>query len=467
MPIAEELGQPARKTFRDPQGRLYRDGDRILREIYPEHLEPVLAWIQSPVARRWMQEGRLISTEIVRSEPGTWTLLEHERIFFPTYPWEWTPGQWKQAAILTLDLCEESLDSGYVLKDATPLNVLFSGPNAVFVDVLSFESRDLRSPLWIAYGQFVRTFLLPLAAHVQLGWPLGATQHRRDGFEPADLAPWLSLSRRWRRPMRPLVTVPLLFEGGFFQKNARIKSYRPEVPEDMSAAILRRTLRKARKLLDQLGSQTHASRWSRYTQTAFHYDAKDHAAKQDFVRRSLESTKPTRVLDVGANTGVYSRIAAEAGASVVAWDSDVRATDMNWEAAFRAGTPILPVVADFARPTPAVGWQNSESQSLLSRGKGQFDCVMMLGVLHHLQVADQIPLASVIDQVAQLSTRWAIIEWVPKEDSQFVELCRGREGLYEHLNEDFFLKVLSEKFVPRNRELLPNGRTLWLVEAVG
>jgi SAM-dependent methyltransferase len=467
LPIAEELSQPAEKTFRDPQGRLYRDGDHILREIYSEHVESVLAWIGSPVARRWMQEGRLISTEVVWSEPGKRTLLEHERVFFPIYPWEWTPGQWKQAALLTLDLCEEALDSGYVLKDATPLNVLFSGPNAVFVDVLSFEGRDLRSPLWIAYGQFVRTFLLPLAAHVQLGWPLAATQHRRDGFEPTDLAPWLSLSGRWRSPMRTLVTVPLLLEGGFFQKNARIKSYRPKVAEDISAVILRRTLRKARRLLDQLRLQPHASRWSGYTETAFHYDAKDHTAKQDFVRRSLERAKPARVLDVGANTGVYSRIAAAAGASVVAWDSDVRATDINWETAFRTGSPILPVVANFARPTPAVGWQNSENLSLLSRGKGQFDCVMMLGILHHLLVADQIPLACVIDQVAQLSTRWAIIEWVPKNDSQFVELCRGREGLYEHLNEDLFIRVLSRKFVPRNRELLPNGRTLWLVEAVG
>ncbi len=466
MPIAEELGQPTEKTFRDPQGRLYRDGDRILREIYPEHTEPVLAWIRSSVARRWMQDGRLISTEVVRSEAGKPTLLEHERVFFPTYPWEWTSGQWKQAATLTLDLCQEAVDSGYVLKDATPLNVLFSGPNAVFVDVLSFESRDLRSPIWIAYGQFVRTFLLPLAAHIQLGWPLAATQHRRDGFEPGDLAPWLSLSGRWRSPMRPLVTIPLLLEGGFFQKNARIKTYRPEAPEDVSAALLRRTLRKARKLLDQLHSRPHTSRWSGYTETAAHYEAKDHAAKKDFVRRSLDGTRPARVLDVGANTGVYSRIAAGAGADVVAWDSDVGATDINWEIARREGMHILPAVADFARPTPAVGWQNSESQSLLSRAKGQFDCVMMLGILHHLLVADQILLASVIDQVAQISTRWAIIEWIPKNDSQFTELCRGREGLYEHLNEDYFIKVLSDKFTPRDHELLPNGRTLWLVELV-
>jgi hypothetical protein len=169
---------------------------------------------------------------------------------------------------------------------------------------------------------------------------------------------------------------------------------------------------------------------------------------------------------VGANTGVYSRIAAESGANVVAWDTDVRATDLHWQTAYRDKLPVLPLVADFARPTPSVGWQNGECTSLLSRAKNRFDCVLMLGILHHLLVADQIPLASVIDQLAEISTHWAVLEWIPKEDSQFAGLCRGRENLYAHLTEDYFVQILSGKFATRIREHLPNGRTLWLVEAI-
>ena len=88
----------------------------------------------------------------------------------------------------------------------------------------------------------------------------------------------------------------------------------------------------------------------------------------------------------------------------------------------------------------------------------------MLGILHHLLVADQIPLTSIIDQLADISTRWAVLEWIPKEDSQFAGLCRGREVLYAHLTEEYFVQILSRKFATRIRELLPNGRTLWLVE---
>ena len=74
------------------------------------------------------------------------------------------------------------------------MNILFEGSRPVFVDLLSIERRDPGSPLWLAYGQFARTFLLPLAAYKYLGWPLAATLHRRDGYEPVDLYPYLSVS---------------------------------------------------------------------------------------------------------------------------------------------------------------------------------------------------------------------------------------------------------------------------------
>jgi SAM-dependent methyltransferase len=449
-------------TFRDPAGRLYRDGDRILREIYPQSAKTVLEWLRSPLARRWMEQRRMAPTTILASEAGHPLLLEHERIFFPSYPWEWTPGQWIEAATLTLDLCEEALEEGYILKDATPLNILFSGPRAIFVDVLSFERRDPQSPLWMAYGQFVRTFLLPLAAFVHLGWPLTAAQQRRDGYEPADLAPFLSFSRRWRRPFRSMVTLPLLLE-----KSSSAKARPLKVSEEVSAFAVRRLLRSTRGLLGSLVPSRRASRWSRYTETANHYESSDHAAKQAFVRKTLGAIQPKRVLDVGANTGVYARLAAECGADVVAWDTDAQATEIHWQAARGAGLPILPLVADFARPTPAVGWQNRESAGLLERARGQFDCVMMLGILHHLLVADQIPLAAILEQLREITTRWAILEWIPREDSQFDGLCRGRQELYNHLNEECLVQMLSNGFAVRDRCQLTNGRSLWLVERIG
>lgn len=316
----------------------------------------------------------------------------------------------------------------------------------------------------MAQAQFVRTFLLPLAAYKYLGWPLSASQQRRDGYEPGDLAQWLSFSRRWRGPLRSLVALPALFEKRLATSSANSKVYKREVSDDIATMILRRTLAGQRKHLGELTPPVQTSRWSGYTETAAHYAADDHSAKREFVRSSLTGRQPKSVLDVGGNTGVYSRIAAECGATVVAWDPDVSATELHWRAAHRDGLQVLPLVADFARPTPAVGWRNCECAGLIERAKGEFDCVLMLGVLHHLLVAEQIPLTQILAQVAEITTRWAIIEWVPREDAQFTGLSRGREDLYSHLTESYFAQVVGESFAARAQQSLPNGRTLWLLE---
>jgi SAM-dependent methyltransferase len=406
-----------------------------------------------------MQQRRMAPTTVLSGEAAQAALLEHERVFFPSYPWEWGPSQWMEAAELTLDLCEEALEQGLILKDATPLNILFCGPRAIFVDVLSFERRELKSSLWMAYAQFARTFLLPLCAYAYCGWPLSATQQRRDGYEPADLAPYLPLLSRWRRPLLSLVTLPLLL-----QNKTRFANVRPLLSEEAAAYALRRLLRSTRKVLRSLSPGMRDSRWSDYTQNACHYKPQDNKIKQLFVRNTLELIRPARVLDVGANTGVYSRIAAECGAYVVAWDTDVQATNLNWRTAHSAGLSILPLVADFARPAPPVGWRNRESAGLLDRARGQFDCVLMLGILHHLLVADQIPLVEILEQLWEISTHWAILEWMPRQDSQFDELCRGRQMLFSHLSEDYFVQAIAKRFAVRGREQLPNGRSLWFVE---
>jgi SAM-dependent methyltransferase len=453
-----------RGTFRDPAGSLYFDETKVLRHVRPAYAAEAESFLHSTLARKWMESGRMVSTALAGREADGSLLLEHERIDYPTYPWEWTPGQWAAAGELTIDLCEESLESGLILKDATPLNVLFRNADPVFVDVLSFDKRNPRDPIWLAYGQFVRTFLLPLAASRYLGWPLAASIERRDGYEPSDLYPYLPLRRRWTAPLRSLVTLPHLLER---RANASASSGVTRAhlqPPEIALQVLRGTLKKLRRTLRSLTPPPRTSRWSDYTTTASHYSAEDHARKAAFVERALAQALPHRVLDVGGNTGHYSRIAAAAGACVIAWDTDVQAADANWREARAKHESILPLVANIGRPTPAVGWQNAESLSLLQRSEGAFDAILMLGVIHHMLLIDQIPLPAIFDLVRRLTTRWAIIEWVPATDSQFRQLCRGRQEIYGDLDENAFLAAADQHFVRRLVENLPNGRSLWLFE---
>lgn len=455
-------GSPAPiETFRDPAGSLWIEGDLVKRRVKPKMAEAALRFLRSPLAKEWVAAGRLIPTsESASSECGE-ILLEHPRVFFPSYPWEWTPDAWVAAAELTLDLCDALLGDGLILKDATPLNVLFDGTQAVFVDVMSIAERDPESPLWLAYAQFVRTFLLPLAAFRYLGWPLAASLQKRDGYEPGDLYTHLRRVERWREPLRSLVTLPFLLEKRSKPTAAAAKLR--QTPE-VATAVLRRNLRRLRLQLRKLKPAGRDSRWSGYPDTADHYTDEDHKQKQAFVGEALLRAQPRQVLDLGANTGVYSRIAVSVGASVVAWDTDLGASERNWKLAAEKRLPIQPLIADPARPTPAVGWRNRESIGLLARAQGRFDCVMMLGLIHHLLVTDQIPLHEIAALLRDLTTRWAIVEWVPATDPRFAELVRGRDELYGHLNEAGFVAAIERHFSIATQERLKNGRSLFLLE---
>ncbi len=459
------------ETFRDPAGSLRVEGDRVKRRVRVNHARAALSFLASDLARQWVSQGLMVAT----TKLGEGTLqfdsaldeeivLEHPRVFFPSYPWEWTPGAWIAAGNLTLDLCESLLGKGLILKDATPLNVLFEGAKPVFVDVLSIDKRDPESPIWLAYAQFVRTFLLPLIAHRYLGWPLAASLQRRDGYEPADLYPYLGSAQRWRQPFRSLVTIPHLLE----KKRTAAATAAPRIRQsaEIAEAVLRSHLRRLRKMLNRLAPAERASRWSDYPESAGHYSNQDHQQKQAFVRRALQFSEPRNVLDLGANTGVYSRIAASMGASVVAWDTDLAATERNWAQARAEKWPIQPLLVDPARPTPPAGWRNSESLGLLDRARGNFDCVMALGLIHHLLVADQIPLHEVVTLFRDLTRAWAIVEWVPATDPRFVDLVRGRDDLYGHLSEEDFLAAMRPFFSIAMSEKLANGRTLYLFQVI-
>ena len=89
---------------------------------------------------------------------------------------------------------------------------------------------------------------------------------------------------------------------------------------------------------------------------------------------------------------------------------------------------------------------------------------MMLGILHHLLLADQIPMADVAALLASLTRRAGIVEWVPKTDVRYIDLCRGRDELYRHLDEELFVDQFTRYFTITAREQLTNGRVLFLFE---
>ena len=456
--MAELTSFPFLPTFRDPAGSVELRPDGAYRSIRAPFDAEILDFLALPFASKLVAEGRLVASEIISRTPDA-LVLRHPRVAFQSYPWEWSPALWLAAAELTLNLCSDLIQHGWLLKDATPLNVLFQGTQPVFVDVLSIQRSDPHQPIWLAYGQFVRTFLLPMLAHSRLGWPLQVALTRRDGFEPEEIYAALSWPSRLHQPALSAVTLPSLLANNKALQSGSLAQRSLKDP-DLAKQVILKTLKNLLSQMRRITPSHRPSTWSNYAETATHYSDEDHTRKRSFVTTALANAKSTYLLDVGCNTGVYSRLAADAGAEVISIDTDLQAVDRLSTSLRGSGKNILPLCIDLAHPTPAAGWENRENASFLSRCAGHFDTVMMLAVLHHLLLSSQIPMDRIAKLCSSLTTAHLILEWVPPTDPKFHELVRGRESIYAHITESSFREAFARHFTTIDELPLANGRTM-------
>jgi hypothetical protein len=118
---------------------------------------------------------------------------------------------------------------------------------------------------------------------------------------------------------------------------------------------------------------------------------------------------------------------------------------------------------DLTNPSPALGWAHEERESLLDRGPA--DAVMALALVHHLAIANNVPLEEVARFMRRCG-RQLIIEFVPKEDSQVKRLLAMREDIFTAYTREGFEQAFSQFFSIRRAESIRDSiRTLYLMEA--
>ena len=470
-------------SFRDPAGTLILRDSGIFRVISKVAIHDLLSFLASKQGKKLLSSGKLVRTrllsdfemaeilqdpEVSRQARGidVGGIAEHERIPFPSYPYEWPPEMLQAAGQLTLDLATGLLPECLGVKDATPYNILFRGSSPVFVDLLSVERREPRDPIWLAYAQFVRTFLLPLLVNKEFGVPLEQSLlSRRDGLEPEEVYHLCSALQKLRPPFLTLVSIPSWLAGRHRPEDQSI--YRPHLVKDPEQAryVLGSLLNRLRRLLSRLvPANNRESHWANYMESQCSYPPEDFMAKQAFVEKAVSECKPRSVLDIGCNTGHFSALAARRGASVVAIDSDPVVVGHVWRMATREKLDILPLVINIARPSPSVGWRNRECLSFLDRASGNFDAVFMLALVHHLLVSERIPLAEIMELASMLTSKLLIIEYVGPEDAMFRCLTRGRDGLFQGLNRQVFEAAFSRRFeCLESRRLGQSKRWIYLL----
>jgi hypothetical protein len=424
---------------------MYRRDGVLLRQVNRVAAEEWMAVEASGLFTRLQTVGLLVPHEIadpaLAADPErALVVIRPEPVPFISYPYEWTFGQLKAAALLTLQLQERAMAAGFELRDASAYNVQLLRGRPVFIDTLSFRRAQPGAP-WIAYRQFCEHFLAPLALMARRDIRLGGMlRDHLDGI-PLDLAAALL-------PGRSRLSLGLGSHVHLHARAQRRHADRPDSAAQASARTMSPTRQAAlldslRRVIEGFSWTPAGTEWADYG-TASSYDDASAARKRAIVADLLGAARPGVVWDLGANAGRYSAIAAGVADRVLALDIDPAASERHWRALQASGdTKILPLLQDLANPSPALGWDARERRSLFERAEGA--TLMALALVHHLAIGRNVPLPMLSATLARLGDQ-LLIEWVPKEDPMVRRMLATREDVFRDYTETGFRAAFERDF---------------------
>jgi hypothetical protein len=460
LPFADHISGA---SFRDPAGYVYRDNGMWKRVVTDAGAADYQQLMSSGLYQGLADESLLIShqEEAVPDGLRAFTVLVPEQLRYISYPYEWSFGQLRDAALLTLRIQELALQFGMSLKDASAFNVQFRGSQPIFIDTLSFEPNT--SGPWVAYNQFCRHFLGPLLLMSEVSpnfnqfWKASL-----DGF-PLDLVSSLLPKRTFAR-LGVLLHIHLharmikRYEG----RTSKSSEKRPpgKMTPDRKAALAG----SLRDMIASLKPGRFETEWRHYYgKKAGHYSSRAEESKKTAVGEALERVKPLLVYDLGGNVGEYSRIATERGIYSVCFDIDPLCVHDNYERAHKeSNSRMLPLLLDLTNPTPALGFGLQERGSFVQRG--QADMVLALALIHHLRITGNTPFRNIARFLSEI-TEFLLIEYVPKTDVMVQTLLGSRKDTFFDYDERGFHEAFDVFFeTERSFPVADTDRTLHLLK---
>jgi hypothetical protein len=434
-------------SFRDPASHIVLDDDRVIRLLDERGLEGWNALSRTSFFDRATADGRLIeATPLDPAALGSAGAVEHPRIPFISYPFEWTFSMLKDAALLQLELLAEALAEGLTIKDATPYNIQFIAGRPVFIDIGSFEAYSPGEP-WIGYRQFTRQFLFPLLLRAHLGIPF--QPWLRGNPEGPTAAEMRNLLGFWQR-LKPSTLLHVSLQARMEQRMSGAPVREQLKTAGFSSELILANVRKLHSLVEQLEWSGTGDGWIEYE--SCQHVGRDRESKSEFLREAMRSHDPHRVLDLGANDGHFSELAAAQGGLAIAVDGDEPVLD----ALYRKGSQVSIVLSDLTNPSPSQGWAGRERPGLAERA--QPELVVAYGLIHHLIYTASIPPPTVLDWLAGFGCP-VVVEFVSPDDDMVAQLTANKTEaeLHPGRTRDEFETEAARRFETLDTRQLGNG----------
>ena len=392
-------------SFADPHGRLFQWNGQLYRGI---------SFDQAPFFSRLFREGiiqalvdrdLLIDSHLTTlSIEGYAAVVRHKHVPFTSYPQEWCAAMLKDAALTIINLVIELTNRDLTLKDAHPWNLLFDAYKPVYVDLTSIVSLT-GDTYWPAYEEFCNFCLYPLI--------LMAHGHERiarsllpeyGGVQPRELAPLARGSGQSPFTLPELVRKGLKPIRSLFRKGERIADARSSF------------LNRIRKEIESMSMTSYEPGGAEdngvpIAQTTARDDWTE---KQKVLQKIFSEIQPGSVLDLSGSGGLYSRLAASTGSRVVSFDTDAASVTRLYYEARDKGWPILPLIMDFMKPTPSVGY--SSHYLIAATDRLKCEMVLALALVRRAVFEHSLSFDLIVEGLALFSTRWVVVEFTESGD---------------------------------------------------
>ena len=449
----------------DNNGQVFDAGDFIIRKIKSEYINKAVEIFQI------YRDNKLHNYGIVKSQHDEITnYLIHEKHVI-SYPHEWTANMFKEAVLFHIGLFKELDKFGLTLKDAVPLNILFDYCKPVFIDFLSLVKKEnLKDESWLTSGEcsqdprliVIIKMLIPflLIPFVVL-YAKKYNEFRNILFNKACNS---SLGGTDWSDLAFINNAPLKIKIKRKVKAVKKCLSRDEIISSMDDAIIR--LKKIKNIASKKGddhafelllneiymlinncdvtpvSSAYASYYEEKNEIFNFTDKNTWKNKQINVYRVLENQRPKQVLDIGSNTGWFSRLAETLGARVIAIDVDESSIDRLYLYSRENNLRILPLLMSFQDfnkelyglidEDPVYAGRDFVNNPMLRPATQRLksDLVLCLGLLHHLILGMGDSFCNVFSVLGELTQKTLIIEFIDLSDP----LIRNEPSYFKNLS---------------------------------
>ena len=453
--------EPSSISYRDTAARVVKKETGHCRYIFHEYKAEYDHLMQSGLYQELTQKGLLIEhqeIEIDIDSPKVYKLLFPFQIPFQSYPFEWSYTQWRKAILAHLKINHIALKYGMILKDATPYNFYLTGGGAVMFDTSSFMFFK-ENDKWVGYIQFCEEFLSPVALMHYNGaeWSKLTMANLR-GIPLSFVSKQLPL-KSWFN----LTTLLHIHLHSKYSRNNQSK----EIEDKKKKGFTSEKIKSLQKMIFKTISNwaepfQYTNHWADYYENdieSLEY-LKD---KESIIRKWLEIIRPKSVLDLGANTGKFSFIAAEYAERVIGLEGDEKCVDVIEDQISIINDNIYTLVGNIAKPSPKIGLMNGLTDSIFKRCNSEL--VLGLALVHHLYISNRLNFDQITLIFAMFSNRYLIVEFIPNTDNKMQMLIKDNNIKLEKYTESDFIKSTELHFsVIYSKQLENSSRIIYLLK---